>query len=231
MQRRAPIPRFPSRRSTGIGQTESNVICTQGIGIRMGISEPSGLELEWLPEIEDYYEAFRANGLAQGLRWRSPLLLGVGLILLVTGLTAVFTHAFPPWVALIPGIAVTIYGNLLSPVYPRQVRTLWRRTAAMRDPVRCRLAAGEGLTPLSVPGSETVSWSRFVGVMETDRVFVLQATKNRTRLSRLLPRTTILTVLAKRGLRSPGDLPGLRELLLREVGDRARLNPGEVRDA
>lgn len=190
-----------------------------GSGTGMITSESSGFFLSWVPEIEDYCEAFHADAQVRGTRWKSLAILVVGLAAFTIG---TLTYQ---WVAAVLGFMVTVYGLLMSPMYPRQVRTLWRRSAAMRELTQCRVVAGEGLIPLSVPGSDTLGWSRFDGVLETDRVFVLQMARYRTGLWRLHPGTRIL-VLAKRGLDSPGDVPRLRELLIRETGTVAPGSPG-----
>lgn len=175
----------------------------------MGTSEPDGFLLSWLPEIEDYYEAFRADARARGTRWKSLVIFVPALaVFMVAGLG----HQ---WVVAILGLAVAMYGALMSPPYPRQIRVSWRRSQGMRASAVCRIVAGVGLIPLSVPDAETMPWSSFDGVLETDRVFVLHLARSGG-LSRLHPRSRIL-VLAKRGLDSPRDVPRLRELLIRET--------------
>ena len=180
----------------------------------MTTSESSTFDLSWVREIEDYYEAFQANAQARGGRKKSLVILAAGCLIVIAGL-----YAKQPF-AVLSGVMLTLYGNLhTTPMSPRGVRKLWLRFEKMRDLTKCRVVPGEGLIPLSVPGAASFSWKRFDGVLETDRVFVLQMVRMRhgTGFSRLLPAVGIL-VRAKRGLDSASDVSRLRDLLIQETG-------------
>jgi len=170
----------------------------------MATSESSPFVLSWVPEIEDYYDAFLVESRAKGVQKKRAAFLVAGLLLGIVGLLV----KQPPLVICGGMLAITVPYTLIGPVVRQPVRSFWRRFAKLRAPTQVRVVPGEGVFS-SVPGFENLSWSRFDGVLETERVFVLRMVRHRT---------AGFVILAKRGLDSAGDVSRLRDLLIQETG-------------
>ncbi|WP_018545235.1 YcxB family protein [Streptomyces sp. LaPpAH-108] len=162
------------------------------------------VELAYRSTREDAASAVRARLRMTWLRWgRAVLLVAAGLALGVEA--ALLTgghHGLPPG-----ELAAVVVGTVLLLVMPwaasRSLHRALERQGAFRVTV-----TDAGITVVTDPGTETLTWADRPRYTETERVFVLAGADRGA---------SALTVLPKQGLPDRTDVDRLRALLDRHV--------------
>lgn len=174
---------------------------------------PEPLQLSWQPELADWVEAFDARNRARRVRLKLVVIAAVCAAVAGAGLV---THQS----GMVGGGFAGLFGGAVVGTLGQRwsVRSLWRRAAALREPMRAQVSAAGGIvcsTPLS---TGHYPWTSLEKVQETPRVFVLQMAGYRR---------GVILLLAKRGLADPGQLPALRWLLDAAARTPGRTAPGQ----
>ncbi|WP_407344018.1 YcxB family protein [Pengzhenrongella phosphoraccumulans] len=169
--------------------------------------ESPTIDLSWAPVAEDYVEALRAQV------QRRQLPRKVAQILLAGALIGGAGWATGSDALAVVALVIVVGALLLLGAMPTlMARALWRRGARLRGATSVRVAADEGIALDRELFSGTYQWAMFTGVLETERLFVLQTAPRQG---------AVILLLAKRGLSSPEQLPALRALLEQQITPHA----------
>jgi hypothetical protein len=168
------------------------------------------IRLAWQPEAADYVEAFSARNRQRHVGWfiAAMSVLGVALAVLAIG-------AGQPGAAALGVVAAVGFPVGTPLVVKASTNALWRRNAALRQPVQvvidARGVGGDAPVVTMNPGAMHVAtgsvqyqWTDLQKVLEASRVFVVQLADRRNK---------VFFLLAKRGLSDPAQEANLRRLL------------------
>jgi hypothetical protein len=170
------------------------------------------IPLAWQPEAADYSEAFAArNRQRRAVRWFIGVLSVAGAAFAVAAFIAGQTAA------VVLGLVAAVGFPLLLPLMVKaSTNGLWRMYPALQQPVRMTVDArglggeipvitmNQGAMRITA-GATRLDWAHMGKVLETKRVFVVQAAGN----------DKMFFLVAKRGLADTAQLDQLRSLLVK----------------
>ena len=169
------------------------------------------IPLAWQPEAADYAEAFAARNRRRRVHW----FIGVMAVLGAAFAVAAIVAGQPAAAAL--GVVAAIGFPLMMPLMVKaSTNGLWRMYPALHQPVRmvadARGVGGDAPVVTMNPGAMRIAtggtrieWAQVGKVLETRRVFVVQAAGN----------DKVFFLLAKRGLTDAAQEAHLRGLLVK----------------